>query len=382
MTWKTNPRYRLPRLLAACSIVYLGLSSSFTPSLAAPSGAPSTQTQPSKSDLPQALGISELKLQMAESTYKLRPSVKTLSDLISSLEEVINSTCLAQLPRTLSFPGNPSDPECARLMARLLELHPENPVGLCLRDGIDATSCVTAYNQQVVVAYNPAEHNDFLTDPSLRVGITRQEEQKISELSAELVNLNEKYLAAAANPGERQRLIDLATEVYDQALAIACRITSTAFILSNESFDPASDPEVKEIREKLNPLPLSVREDHQGRLLQQAEEKLKTIKTGSAEWTRQQEVIKTIKRPEQDPVPSASSLQRTRIVLPPCAQFIQDAAAATQGFPAPTCHKDSWYSPQCIRALKNWRTIKLQRKATAVGTPGVPAKPTSIISTF
>ena len=383
MTWKTSLRAAPPKLLAALGLFYVAAIVSAHSGLADPTPAPLAQTQPSKVGLPQALGISELKLQMAESTYKLRPSVKTLSDIISSLEDVINATCLAQLPRTLSFPGKPSDPTCVGYMERLLELHPENPVGLCLRDGIDAPSCKDAYKKQAVAVYDPSQHDGILSDPSLRIGITRQENEKLQQLSEELQKLNQQYQLIQDAP-EKQRLVDQATEIYDQALATACRITGVTLMQTSDTFDPSSDAEIRDIREKLLPLPQSVREDHQGRMLHQAEEKLKEMKAGSADWTRQQGVIQTIKRPELEPIPSASSLQRTRLVLSSCAQFIQEATAATQaqGFPAPTCHKDGWYSPQCIQALKSWRALKAQRKAVMSGTPGVPAKPTSIISTF
>jgi hypothetical protein len=381
MTWKTLLRAVPNQLLAAYSSLAVAALVTTQPVCAEPTPTPSPHTQPSKLGLPQALGISELKLQMAESTYQLRPSIKTLSDIISSLEEVINATCLAQLLRTLSFPGKPSDPTCAGYMERLLELHPENPVGLCLRDGFDAPSCTEAYKKQSVAVYDPSQHDGVLSDPSLRIGLTRQEDEKLHQLSEELARLNQQYQATQDGP-EKQRLIDQATEIYDQALATACRITGVTLIQTSETFDPSSDPEVREIRDKLLPLPQSVREDHQERMLTQAEEKLRGMKAGSADWKRQQGVIQTIKRPDLEPVPSASSLQRTRLVLATCAQFIQEAAAATQGFPAPTCHKDGWYTPQCIQALKSWRALKAQRKAVLSGTPSAPAKPTSIISTF
>lgn len=381
MTWKTLLRAGPFQLLAACGSLYITALVTAQPCLAEPIPTPPTQSQPSKVGLPQALGINELKLQMAESTYKLRPSIKTLSDLISSLEEVINATCLAQLPRTLSFPGKPSDPTCVGYMERLLELYPENPVGLCLRDGIDAPSCADAYKKQAVAVYDPSQHDGGLSDPSLRIGLTRQEDEKLQLLSEALANLNQQYQSTQDAP-EKQRLVDQATDIYDQALAISCRITGTTLIQTSETFDPSSDAEIRDIRQKLLPLPQSVREDHQGRMLSQAEEKLKGMKVGSADWKRQQGVIQTIKRPDLEPIPLASSLQRTRLVLATCAQFIQEAAAATQGFPAPTCHKDGWYTPQCIQALKSWRSLKAQRKAVLSGTPGAPARPTSVISTF
>lgn len=374
---------RTPSLRPIVAFVLLGiLSSGFAQSsLAEPTPTPQAQSRPTRPGLAQALGISELKLQMAESTYKLRPSIKTLSDVVSSLEDIINATCLAQVPRTLSFNGKPSDPTCVGLMERILELHPENPVGLCLRDGIEAPSCTNAYAKQVTTTYSSSIHESVLSDPSMRIGLTREENEKLVRLSEGLSNLNQRY-QSTQDLGEKQQCIDEAADVYDQALAIACRITAVALMKSDETFDPGSDSEIRDIRQKLTNLPQSIREDHQGRMLLDAEGKLKEMKANSAAWTRQKEVIRAIKNPELEPIPAAASLQRTRILLPICIQFIQQATAATPGFPSPVCHKEGWYSPQCVAALKNWRVIKAQRKAAASGTPGAVSKPTSVISTF
>jgi hypothetical protein len=348
------------------------------PAVATPTPQPSAPARPG---LSQALGINELKLEMAESTYKLRPSLQTLSDVVSALEDIINSKCLSQLPRTLAYKGNPTEPTCIQLMERLLELHPENPVALCLRDGIEAPSCVEAYARQTSVVYDPSLHASIVTEPALRVGLSRPELDKIAQISDSLSNLNQQY-QATQEPKEKQRCIDQAAEMYDQALATACRVTAIGLVQSAETVDPSSDEEIKQIRQKLLSLPPLVREDHQGRLLLEYEAKLKDLAPKSIAWYRQQEILRVIKRPELEPAPSASTTNRTRFLLPLCAQLIQQAATATPGFPAPICHRDGWYSPQCIAALKNWQLVIAKKKAATTGTPGAPQKPESIISTF
>jgi hypothetical protein len=69
-------------------------------------------------DVSNALGLPEIKVEMAESRLKLNPSPQALNDLVIALEELLNSKCMTKLPQTLTYPGNPSDPICIARMQR------------------------------------------------------------------------------------------------------------------------------------------------------------------------------------------------------------------------------------------------------------------------
>lgn len=70
---------------------------------AAPTASPSQSTPaPQKADtISRAVGLNELKIEMAETRLKLVKDPKIISDLASALEEYLNTTCMAKLPNPL-----------------------------------------------------------------------------------------------------------------------------------------------------------------------------------------------------------------------------------------------------------------------------------------
>jgi hypothetical protein len=261
------------------------------------------------SSLASALGVAELKLQMAESTYKLRPSLKTLSEYVVSLEEITNTTCLKTLPRTLVYNGQPTDPNCIALMEKLFKLYPEDPVATCVRDGIEAKSCITAYGNQETIAYDGSLSESELPDPALKVGLSKAEVDRLDFLSQTLTELDVRY-RAAATPQEKHKLIMDAADAYAQALAISCRVTAMSLVKKEGALDPSSDYEIIEMRKRLLSLPSSVREDHQGRMILEAQKKLRSLKITPEEEAKQREIIRVLQNLDQPPMLSTASLKR------------------------------------------------------------------------
>jgi hypothetical protein len=173
-----------------------------------------------------------------------------------------------------------------------------------------------------------------------------------------------------------------AAEAYAQALSISCRVTAMSLVKKEGAIDPSSNHEIVEMRKRLLSLPASVREDHQGRMILEAQKKLRSIKITPEEEAKQKEIIRVLQNLDQPPVLSTASLKRVRYVLPQCAEFISHASAAMPELPSPVCHKDGLYSPTCIATLKKWNEVRAKREAAAHGTPLSTSKDSGMISTF
>jgi len=93
----------------------------------------------------------QIKALMADNAYSMVQTSDTKSDVISALEDYLNHMCLRDLPRTLQYDGSPSSETCLNLIDKMLGLDSENPSAICARDGIDSSSCRSAYMSQVVV---------------------------------------------------------------------------------------------------------------------------------------------------------------------------------------------------------------------------------------
>jgi hypothetical protein len=341
------------------------------------------QTKPS--DVITAIDLEDLKISMAESSLQVNPSLRTISELVSALESAISKTCFRDALRTLKYEGNPTDPNCLAKMERLLQLHPESPVGICLRDGFQADSCGSAYQHQTFVPYRGTSGEDGFQDPALKVGLTKPEKDKISSLSATLEDVNKRYQAAKTD-SEKQSSIDDATRLYDQLLGISCRVFSISLEddPNNSSAPEVESGELVEIRRKIMKLPPGLRAEHQERMLQKAEEELGQAKDSKERRDFILKKIQVIQNPEVKTDISTEGKLRVRIVLPECFELTRKAEKIIPNLPSPICHRVGWYSPQCVNAIKSWQAYRKQLEAQARKTDPKYATPTPkpMISTF
>ena len=321
-------------------------------------------------DFSNALGLPEIKVEMAESRLKLSPSPQALNDVIIALEELLNSKCMTKLPQTLTYPGNPSDPVCIARMQRILELNPGNPVGLCVRDGITAQSCVDAYQNQQVSVFYPSSSIEGL-DPALKVGLSAADTARITGFETSLAEINQRYQSAVAD-ADKKKCLDDATLVYEQALSVACRVTSVKLTPKNSTEPSKEDLEITQTRERLLQVPPAIRGDYQRELTQKVMKELESTTVSTERRAVLQMLLQVIDAPDA-PVPQqATETIRTRIVLANCNEFMELAKKATPDLPNPICYREGWYSPQCIQALKRWRVMKQQEEVKA-RTKAAPA---------
>lgn len=344
--------------------------------------APSAETKPAQSSaapsLNNALNITDLKLEMAESTWKMRPSLRVLTDLVNALEVHINQRCFGDMLKTLTYAGPPTNPDCISKMERLLDIYPNNPVATCLRDGIESQSCSDAYREQSMKQFTNASSSfEQIPDPALKVGLSAQDREKLKALNETLANLNSDYQKAATD-SDKQKLTDDAMHLYDQALGIACKIVAVD-LEEPESAKKKEDEDysVREVREKLLKVPIAMRREYQDKLMTEAEEEL--AKAKNSERTREivLKKIAAIQNPDTDQLPTTAGKLRYRVVLPECYELVGKSSVLLPNLPSPTCHRDGWQSPQCLMALKKWRAYRAQveeikrrnEKATAPTPP-------------
>lgn len=344
---------------------------------------PTKKPKPSKTpiNLARALDVSDLKLEMAENNFQHSPSPHNLSELVASLEEYLNTTCLKDLPRTLRYDGPPTDPLCVARMNRILEINPDNPVGICLRDGIGAPSCQAAYSNQTLVPYSSSSDDaKLLLDPSLKVGITAREAIQLEEYRKQ-----SDALIHTAKQGNTEDIKKQATEeltnVYDKMLSIACRITVLRLEPRQDTQKEQEDRSITEVRQKLLSIPPELRGEYQEKMLLDYSDELHLAKT-EYDKTRLKKMIEMIKNPEGIGSATAESFLRKRYVLQRCSNLLRQARQNVPPFPSPTCHQEGWYSPQCVQMLRTWKAQRDSKAAASPnGTPG-PAKPRGMISSF
>jgi hypothetical protein len=335
-----------------------------------------------KTDLNQALNITELKISMAESSLKVNPSLRTLAELAAALEDYLNNNCFGQLLSTLKYDGPPTDPNCISKMERLLSFYPNNPVAVCLRDGIAAPSCENAYNVQELRAFTSS---DSAADPALKVGLSAQDEAKVKALSETLANVNRDY-QSAQQVADKQKLMDDAAQLYDQLLSVTCKLYSLKLEQPQGAKDePTEDPSIREVRERLLKIPPALRGDYQNQLLTQAEEELGRAASDKARQALILERIKVIQNPDNRQTLTAADKERIRIVLPRCKELIEQSAKILPHLPSPICHRQGWRSPQCVKAIEGWHRYraKVAEESRKRGERNaVVATPAPIISSF
>jgi hypothetical protein len=326
------------------------------------------------------LNITDLKLEMAESTWKVRHSLRALTDLVNALEAHLNQNCFGDMLRTLAYSGSPTNPDCIAKMERLFDLYPNNPVATCLRDGIESQSCSDSYREQSMKQFSGNYSSfDQIPDPALKVGLSAQDREKLKALNETLGNLNSDYRGATTD-ADKLKLTENAMHLYDQALSIACKIVAV------DLEDPESgtkkeqeDYAVREIREKLLKVPPALRREYQDKLMTEAEEELAKAKDSETKKKLIMQKIAAIQNPDTEQLPSTAGKLRYRVVLPECYELVGKAGVLLPNLPSPTCHRDGWQSPQCLVALKKWRAYKSQveemkRRQEKINAPTPPSQ--------
>ena len=366
------------RTMVLIFTISLSFAFKFAEAAPIPTSAP---IQKVKEKDPSAIfNVSDLSLEMAEATYKLSKNQKSLGDLVSALETYLNQSCMRDLPTTLIYKGSPTDPICFQRMQHLLSIHANNPVGICVRDGINADSCITAFNSQVVKIYDYSQDTDTdLVDPLLKAGLPSTELEKITQLQGRLNEIKGMDPAILADE-DKDKLKKEGYTIYNKLLSLACRISVTKLQLpAGAAALPTPDPRIEEVRYKLLQVPENMRRDYQDKMVQEYEEQLARAKDSPDEKALIVKILDTIENPEVTAVTTAAGLERVRYILPVCGRMIDLVSSEDKLLPEPTCYLQSWYTPQCVKA---WERLNASKRQAAIATYGSKSNSSEVISTF
>ena len=365
--------YLVSTLLTATCV----LSASADPT---PSPSQSTPVPQKADNISRAVGLNELKIEMAETRLKLVKDPKIISDLASALEEYLNTTCMAKLPQTLSYAGNPSDPTCIARVQQLLELNPGNPVAICVQEGIAAKPCIDAYQKQTIVIIYPSSKGDDL-DPALKVGLSAVTMDRIAKVEESLQSVNTKY-QQTLTPDEKRELLNDAATLYDQILNMACKVSAVGLVPGKDEGSSSESEEISQARERLLQIPPGIRGDYQREMAAKAEKELADPQTSTDRLGQLKELIAVIKDPEGLSKRQTANLKRTRYILSKCAETLNLATKIVPDLPSITCFHQGWYTPQCTYAMKKWRMQKQQEANKTSGTPAASGTKPSMITRF
>ncbi len=325
------------------------------------------QTKKPPLDLEKAVGVLELRIQMAENSLKFVNNTANRTELISALEDYLNGKCFGDLYKTLDYKGPPTDPTCVGYMDRLFQLNPDNPAATCLRDGIAAQSCIDAYQNQKTAPYYSGASDNEMRSSALKAGIPAAEIERLNKLTLTLKEVNSKY-QSTQDLDEKSRLMDDALALYDQMLGTACRITALRFAPRPDARSSSEDREIREAREKLLKIPPKIRADHQERMISDVETRFAAAKNNKTEQARLLALIDAIKNPGGEGTMTIKTNERVRLILPQCKELISQCLSAFPKAPGPVCHQDGWLTPNCIRAVRLYRAERQQRQVAAQAT--------------
>ncbi len=340
------------------------------------------QNSGSAATRPPVLDVTDIKIEMAEASLRVNSSDRNLTALISALEDYLNARCFGTLRQSLSYQGPPTDPDCVTRMNQLLEINPDNPAATCVRDGIDAPSCATAYKgQKLVQFYDSASLLADLPDPALKVGLSAADTERVKVQQEMLRNIDSEFRAAQTDE-EKAKCVNDAVGIYEQLLNTACKVSALRLRRLEEVTVKADPPRIAEARKKLLQIPVKLRPDYQRQMRTQVEEEIEAFRGDESGRKELAELLAVIDQPEETKSPAMMNLQRTRIVLRSCYEAIDQAKQFIPLFPAPLCYQEGWYTPQCTVAIRAWRKAKeLERKRASV-KPGATPTPQNVISSF
>ncbi|MCB0311071.1 MAG: hypothetical protein KDD42_07540, partial [Bdellovibrionales bacterium] len=201
-TWLRLAKQRQSIAITLFCAIFLSVGLAPSISLASPR-AKSTHTK--------ALELLLLQADMAASGYKLKAGVTTASTYIAALEKVVGPLCMPYFFRNYSFSGNPTDPECLNYLKALLELDPDNPVGVCIQHGLSSPECSQANQTTLNIFYE--FRNDpfrpmptFASDIEANFKIAKERGKKARSDSYNNLISNQKKIAAEKDPQKRAQL--------------------------------------------------------------------------------------------------------------------------------------------------------------------------------
>ena len=299
-----------------------------TPPAATPTAATAASIFEGKEDL-VSLGAA-----MAAAQYEIRPSFMTRTDLITNLSRAVDAHCMGTLPRDLAYTPNHS-PYCEQLITYTLSIDPQNPDAICARDGIDASTCREAYRE--VATSSSVSYRDsasvmqrFGNDSTIH---DAEVSMQVDAILKDLYPAKSAY-ATEKNETNRLRLAALYITLLDRVCAAPKIAPNPDYLKDRTAQDRA----------------------------------LQSTGAPAAKEKRFADMLSRLANTPGRPTPIPAVISRTRLMSISCLDHVREALQYIPELPRAICHRDGFFSPNCIDALrKNGAT--LQPSSHAAGTP-------------
>lgn len=160
----------------------------------------------------------EWKALMAENRHALKKDDLTKFEMLYAFRAVIHRACMPNLPKTLSYDGNPTNPKCLELIDKILAVDPGNSAALCARDGIDSVTCRDSYLRQVVWdSTDMVKLKVYKNNPTLS-NTNSQYDAAQGELDSEISRMQGDYARE-----KRKETLDLLTAKYQKLFQHICK---------------------------------------------------------------------------------------------------------------------------------------------------------------
>ena len=331
-------------LAIAFLVCNLSLSNGFSQEQT-PSATPSLAAPVAHSPLsPQEL--IDLRIQMAESGYDLQKTPENFSTMVVGYEDMVSALCMPELHESLFHGANPTEPNCRRYLDKLLELFPDDPVGICARDGIDSQNCYDQFAYQQIDTYTFYDRNQPGQSSPLELDLKLAREKDRPQIEILAKKVNDAQLAFGQNKSAATRKI-LAQSLY-QFLGLQCRIVRTA------------------IEERPRAVVISRLSQHDG------DKKKESVSDPLLGYI--DDKLGGGSSPTPTPIPLPTELKvRVRYLTPECLNAIAQYGAIDTYLAAPICTREGSISPRCVRAKRIERKYTLEpsvRFKTGAGDAG------------
>lgn len=325
------------------------------------------------------LDVLEWKALMNEGRYQIEHDEIDKFGVLLHYENLINKKCLAKLPFSLKYDGNPSDKECLELIDKLLSFDPDNAAALCVRDGIDAASCRDAYMRTIV--WTVPELTRLQRD-NIGKTIVKKLASRVAEIKAALPGAQLNKLGYVRYDYQKdktlERYIALNTG-YSQIFEAICEPLALVIVTREEALGNFN------VTPKATSTP--------SRFYKDAAEPQPAKKKGGKDKSPMEELLDSLKSKSKkddgdltDRLPEEATQVRARIISSECDHHIDQLFKAEKETPIIVCARDGLYSPFCIdslrrdrkylRSLSDQAARKEQLEGNKEGSSNAATKPT------
>jgi hypothetical protein len=297
--------------------------------------AQTTPTVPTRTPLPSAFenrivnnDIMLIELEMAENGYTINKGADSKTRLLSIYEKVLFLRCLSGTFATLTRSAPATDQVCLDYSGRALKLDPGNPVGLCVRDGMDSGMCKAASEAQNLMPYDPQGEEKSEKASLDEVIALKREGTKTREQTATLYN-KMKYLDRDGKG--LQESLYMKKMYMEQILDLNC--TRPKIVLADNG-----DETTASVATKANSMVAPDTDTDGGQ---------KAVNTPD-------DFSKLLNEHFSTPVPlvTAPKSPRTYKITIQCQRYIDEALKIDPNMSRAICYKWGYYSWQCLNAKR------------------------------